>query len=166
MKAPVAGADCGGGVHLRPLRREDLPMTLAWRNRDDVRIRFKSSAPIEAAQHAGWFEAYIDKPGDHVFIVEHEGRPVGQAAIYAIDAGAREAEVGRFVVAPGEGGKGYMRAAIAGLVALASREWGLRRVYLEVFADNERAVRLYGSLGFTVDRFEDGMLHMSLPIDG
>lgn len=163
MKAAVDGVDCGGGVSLRPLRREDLPMTLAWRNRDDVRIRFKSSATIAPDQHARWFEAYIDKPGDHVFIVEHDGRAVGQVAVYAIDAGKGEAEIGRFVAAPGESGKGHIRAAISGLVALAGREWGLRRVYLEVFADNERAVRLYRSLGFTVDRTEDGMLHMSVP---
>lgn len=164
MKAPVGEVACGGGVRLRPLGHEDLPMTLAWRNRDDVRVRFKSSAPLTPAQHAGWFAAYLDKPGDHVFIVEHAGRPVGQAAIYAIDRAAGEAEVGRFVVAPGEGGKGYMRAAIAGLAGLA-RQWGLRRLYLEVFADNARAVHVYRSLGFTVERTEGGMLHMSLPID-
>jgi len=164
MKAPVGETDCGGGVRLRPLAREDLPMTLAWRNRDAVRIRFRSSSPLTPEQHAGWFEAYLGKPDDYVFIVERAGRPVGQAAIYAIDPDAGEAEVGRFVVAPGEEGKGHMRAAIAGLAALARSRWGLGRLYLEVFADNARAVRLYRSLGFVVDRTGGGMLHMSLPI--
>lgn len=164
MKAEIGGYDCGGGIRLRPLEQADLPMTLAWRNRDDVRIWFKSSAPLAAEQHAAWFAAYLGKAGDHVFIVEHHGRPVGQVAIYAIDAEAGTAEIGRFVVAPGAGGKGHMRAAISGLMALARREWTLRRLYLEVFAHNERAIRLYRSLGFAFDREADGMLHMSVSL--
>ena len=165
MKSALQEEDCGNGIRLRPLARGDLALTRAWRNRDDVRCWFKSPAAITAEQHHGWFESYLLKPGDYVFIVERDGRPVGQVAIYAIDRESGEAEIGRFVVAPREGGKGQMRAAILGLVALARREWSLRRLYLEVFAHNERAIRLYRSLGLTVDRNEDGMLHMSMAID-
>ena len=89
----------------------------------------------------------------------------GQAAIYAIDVTEGSAEIGRFIAAPGEGGKGHMRAAITGLFVLARREWGLKRLRIEVLADNERALRLYRKLGFAVDTRSDAVLQMSIRID-
>lgn len=142
----------GGSVRLRMLTADDLPMTLAWRNRDDVRRWFRQSAEIDIATHVAWFEEQQLVDDVLVFVVEDQqtGQPVGQVSIYHIDRETGEAEVGRFIAAPNASGKGFIRAAIIALTHFAFHELSLSRLYLEVFADNARAIRLYGSVGFGV----------------
>lgn len=145
----------GGLVRLRLLAIDDLPMTLAWRNRDEVRRWFRNSALVDMAQHTAWFHQQQLTDDALMFIVEDSatGEAVGQVSIYNIDRETSEAEVGRFIAAPNVSGKGFIRAAILALTHFAFEELSLARLYLEVFANNERAIRLYASVGFVV--FED-----------
>ncbi len=142
----------GGQVRLRLLTEDDLPMTLAWRNRDEVRRWFRQSAAIDLAKHTAWFRQLQLADDALVFIVEdnNNGEAVGQVSIYHIDRETGEAEVGRFIVAPGASGKGFIRAAIIALSQFAFHELALARLYLEVIGNNERAIRLYASVGFEV----------------
>ncbi len=151
-------------VHLRLLAEDDLEMTLAWRNRDDVRRWFKQSDVISLENHRAWFNKHQLVDDAFMFVVEENetGAPVGQVSIYAIDREVGEAEVGRFIAAPGISGKGYIREAISALVQFAFNELSLQRVYLEVLADNARAIRLYESLGFRKHGEHDGLLLMEL----
>ena len=137
-------------VHLRLLTEDDLEMTLAWRNRDEVRRCFKHSDLVTLENHRAWFRQHQLVDDALMFIVENNEtrEPVGQVSIYAIDREIGEAEVGRFIAAPGASGKGFIRDAIEALVAFAFGELQLQRVFLEVFTDNTRAIRLYESLGF------------------
>ena len=150
MKQPTAIA--GGLVRLRLLNQDDLPMTLAWRNRDEVRRWFRQSAVIDMAQHTAWFHQQQLTDDALMFIVEDtaKGGAVGQVSVYNIDRETGEAEVGRFIAAPNASGKGFIRAAILALTHFAFEELSLARLYLEVFANNERAIRLYTSVGFVV----------------
>ncbi len=142
----------GGLVRLRMLAEDDLPMTLAWRNRDEVRQWFRQSAVIDLAKHTAWFREQQLTDDALIFIVEdaHTGEAVGQVSIYHIDREIGEAEVGRFIAAPGASGKGYIRAAIIALAQFAFNELALARLYLEVIGNNDRAIRLYASVGFEV----------------
>ncbi len=134
------------------LTEDDLPMTLAWRNRDEVRKWFRQSAVIDLALHTAWFRQLQLADDALVFIVEdnNNGEAVGQVSIYHIDREIGEAEVGRFIAAPGASGKGFIRAAIIALTQFAFGELELARLYLEVIGNNERAIRLYASVGFEV----------------
>ncbi len=149
---PTNTTIAGGPVRLRMLTADDLPMTLAWRNREDVRRWFRQSTEIDMATHVAWFEEQQLVDDVLVFVVEDQqtGQPVGQVSIYHIDREIGEAEVGRFIAAPNASGKGFIRAAIIALTHFAFRELSLSRLYLEVFADNARAIRLYASVGFAV----------------
>jgi diamine N-acetyltransferase len=137
-------------VSLRLLSREDLAMTLAWRNRDDVRRWFLYNDALTMEQHHAWFETHQAGDDALMFIVEDLATrtPVGQVSIYNIDREVGEAEVGRFIAAPNASGKGFIREAILALLDFAFGELKLDRVFLEVYADNERAIRLYESVGF------------------
>jgi diamine N-acetyltransferase len=156
-----------GAVRLRLLAEDDLRSTLAWRNRDGVRQQFKSSAPLAWDAHHGWFLKYSEKADDLVFIVEDvaSGERIGQAAIYGIDHTKRTAEIGRFVVAPEFQGKGLMRQGIEALMRFAVTELSLTSVYLEVIETNERARRLYQSLGFIERQVADGLVKMEREIE-
>lgn len=156
-----------GRIRLRLLAEDDLPLTLAWRNRDGVREQFKNSDVLAFEQHRGWFVRYTEKSDDLVFIAELRatGERVGQLAIYAIDAGARTAEIGRFVVSPEFSGQGLMKEAIDVLMRFAARQLSLTSVYLEVLESNERAGILYRKLGFRECGCAGGLIRMERRID-
>ena len=148
-----------GVVLLRPIAEADLETTLAWRNRDDARIWFKTSDVLSLDQHRGWFRAYLAKSDDLHFIVERDGKLVGQAAVYRCRDG--RAEIGRFLVAPEAAGSGAMARACSALLEFCARPpLSLKSVYLEVFAHNERALDLYRRLGFHESGREGGLLRM------
>lgn len=144
----------GERVRLRPLAEADLPLTRAWRNRDEIRRWFRTSEPIGAAQHAAWWERHRERDDDFVWIVEEKReaggvRPVGMVSLYAIDPARGEAEFGRLLIGePGAGGRGLATEATSLVAELALREFGLRRVHLEVAANNAAAIAVYERCGF------------------
>jgi RimJ/RimL family protein N-acetyltransferase len=148
------------------LAEADLPTTLAWRNQDSIRRWFVHSQRLTWEQHLGWFQRYADRDDDYLFVIEatdHLRRPVGQVGLYRIDWQARSAEYGRVLIGdPAAQGGGYAGEATAALLDFAFREWGLRTIELEVFADNERAQRLYVHCGFESMEMKDGLLHMQV----
>jgi diamine N-acetyltransferase len=151
-------------VRLRLITEADLPVTLDWRNREDVRVWFKTSQIITMDQHREWFAQYASRDDDFLFVVEAIGRPVAQASVYRIDWDEKTAEVGRFIVAPGAGGLGYVRLACAELLRFCAFTFNLKSVFLEVKEDNTRAIRLYERNGFREVGKSHGLIRMSLPL--
>ena len=137
-------------VRLRLLARDDLVMTLHWRNREEVRVWLGMNEEISLQSHLAWFDAFEKTDDAFMFIVEDvvSGAPLGQVSIYGIDRDVGTAEVGRFIAAPGVSGKGLIREAIAALIDFAFVEMNLERLILEVMPTNARAIKLYTSLGF------------------
>jgi RimJ/RimL family protein N-acetyltransferase len=151
---------------LRLLRVEDLPTTLAWRNREDIRVQFIHSDIITWEQHLAWWEQYQAKNNDFVFIIEetqHLHRPVGQVSLYNIDLDKGEAEFGRLMIWDNEARrKGLARRATEALVAWAFDTLKLKRIYLRVFKNNIAAVNLYRRCGFIIDGEKGELWSMSL----
>ena len=156
----------GPRVRLRPLAEADLPLTLRWRNHDDVRVWFRNSDPLTWDQHRGWFERYLAKDDEYQFVIEVGDRPVGQVGLYRLDRAAGTAEYGRLMVGePDAAGRGVAAAATGLLLALAFDRWGLCEVRLEVLAHNARAMRLYDRTGFVRTGEGDGMVYMLVTPD-
>src|SRR5262249_23860431 len=85
----------------------------------------------------------------------------GQVSLYRVDREARTAEYGRILIGePAAQGGGYAGEATAVLLAFAFDEWELRTIELEVYADNERALRVYHRCGFESLELTDGLLRM------
>ena len=149
-------------VNLRLLEERDLDSILDWRNRDDARIWFKTSNRITRDSHRTWYARYLQKHDDLVFVVEASGSVVGMCAIYDIDHAIGLAEIGRFLIAPEFGGRGYMKRACAVLVSLAIRDLHLHDLFLEVMEDNRRAIAVYRACGFGEEARYDGLIRMSV----
>lgn len=150
-KRPVPVLE-GGGVRLRPLQETDLPLTMAWRNRDDIRKWFLDSSPLTPERHQAWYEQYAGRDDDYVFLIEEAltpGRPVGQVALYHIDWQAGCAEFGRLMIGERAAlGRGLAHAATELLVNYALDGLGLSEVHLQVLADNAPALAIYKACGF------------------
>ncbi len=103
-------------------------------------------------------EAFIRDLGrdDHVLVAEEgtgpAARVVGYAGLHGMPRPRRRhvAELA-LAVRPDRQGRGIGRALLEALLDLSDRWLLLERLELFVFADNERAVRLYRSLGFEVE---------------
>jgi RimJ/RimL family protein N-acetyltransferase len=159
MKSPLQRFG-SGGLTLRPITEADLDRTLGWRNREDVRIWFKTFDRIDPSQHRAWFAQYSATDDDFVFLVEFEGAPVGQASVYGINRADRTAELGRFIAAPEARGRGLMDLACAELLRFCADTLQLTSVYLDVKEDNARAIGLYRRRGFEEEGRRDGIIRM------
>lgn len=148
--APIVGRR----IRLRLLEAHDLPTTLAWRNQDHIRKWFFHSDLIDPHQHQAWFARYQERDDDFVFIIEDVGgtrRPIGQVALYNLDWVARRGEFGRLMIGERSAeGKGLAKEVTLLLVDEALTRWGLAEVFLEVKDENQRAITLYQSCGFSI----------------
>lgn len=169
MAKRQVGPLTSGRVRLRLLEEADLPMTLAWRNQDDIRKWFFYSKVITPEQHRKWFEQYGHRDDDFVFVIEEREtlrRPVGQLSLYQIDWTVRRGEFGRLMLGdPAAQGLGLGNAATSLLVTEALTTWGLREVHLEVLQTNLPALAIYRSCGFHETGSQDGVVSMSKRAD-
>jgi len=99
-------------VRLRSAGPDDLEQLRLWKNGAKAGFFFKGD--INAAMQKAWFAAYLERPGDFLFIVEHDGRKAGCLG-FRLEKDA--AEVYNVIAAPGEEGKGTMTAAMRLLCA-------------------------------------------------
>jgi diamine N-acetyltransferase len=156
-------------VRLRLLRKDDLPLTLRWRNQDHIRRWFFFSDLITPEQHASWFEQYREHDDDFVFIIEDiqaGNRPVGQVALYHIEWAQRRAEFGRLMIGEASAaGKGLAFAATQLALRIAFQDLALQELFLEVFADNQRAIAIYTGAGFRAKEQRGDVIEMVITPD-
>lgn len=153
----------GERVRLRLLEAADLPITLAWRNQDHIRRWFIHSEVIGAEEHRRWYEGYLPRDDDFLFVIEEVrsgGRPVGQASLYNIDRERGRAEFGRLLIGEPTAARGLAREAVELLLDYAFSELTLREIVLQVYAANEAAIALYRSCGFRDAGEHDGLRRM------
>lgn len=145
----------GDGVRLRPLRRGDTPVL--WDYWSDVEMASRASGeairPLTLEETQDLLDEIGKKDNLVRFAVEAGGEVVGSCTLHSIDAHNRRCEIGIALGRP-HWNKGYGRAAVRMLVDFAFRHHNMRRVELEVLADDERAVACYRSVGFV----EEGRL--------
>jgi diamine N-acetyltransferase len=157
-----------GRIRLRLLKRSDLAMTLRWRNQDHIRKWFIHPGFISPEGHHAWFEAYLKRENDYVFIIEETGnpspKPVGQISLYNISWFEKRGELGRFMIGDFEAqGKGLAVESTRLLVDLAFHRFSLKEVYLSVIKHNSSAIQVYRQCGFQTSReHEDHLLFMTL----
>ncbi len=90
---------------------------------------------------------------DVMLIAERDGELLGGAGLHAVSGHARRRHaMGLGIhVAPQAQGQGVGGALMTALCDYADRWAGVLRLELLVYADNERAIRLYRKFGFEVE---------------
>jgi diamine N-acetyltransferase len=137
-------------VCLRLLEKSDLERTLSWRNQN--RQYFFNSDLLSMHQHIAWFNQYLARDDDYVFIIERLSRkkePVGQISLYKIDWEKRQAEFGRLLIGePAAKRMGIANIATEILLDYAFTNLGIETIQLEVLPGNSPAILLYEKCGF------------------
>lgn len=143
----------GKWVRLRELRVEEAPQLQKWMN--DLRLaqclRGGAALPYTLEQERQWvLDNGAARADSCQFSVERleDGRLIGGCGYFDYSGQRRSCKVGFFIGDADMRGRGYGTDMIQTLLRLCFTELGVRKVSLNVFAYNERAVRLYERLGF------------------
>ncbi|MDB4966543.1 MAG: hypothetical protein JWN44_2232 [Myxococcales bacterium] len=133
----------GDPVTVRPIRPEDGPAVYEIRRQPEVQrftFAMPSERPLDLVARLG--------PNDHVFVAEAAGRVVGLAGLHVKDGKRHHVAWVGLAVHDAFARRGIGRALTLALLDVADNALNLVRVELEVFADNDRAIKLYRDLGF------------------
>jgi diamine N-acetyltransferase len=143
---------CCNALILKLLEMEDLEYTRSWRNYEAHRCWFNNSDPISKEEHLGWFENYVKRENDFIFVVfDMENNRIGQLSIYEIDWLKRTAVFGRLVANPSYVKRGMMTKAVKAVILFSQEILSLNKLFLEVKPNNEKAIHIYKKCGFKID---------------
>lgn len=139
---------------LREKRLGDAHNDYRWRT-DSELARFDAARPFAATYH-DYLALYRDElayPSPYrrsLAIEDLDGRHIGNAMYYNIDAVRREAEIGITIGERDCWSQGYGSDAVRTLVGHIVRTRGFRRVYLKTLDWNARAQSCFEKAGFHV----------------
>jgi RimJ/RimL family protein N-acetyltransferase len=150
-------------VRLRTFQRADLRRVIAWRSDEDLRRgALWSDAPFGLREAQRWLRAVSDGLDTtrltHAVELRVSRRLVGLTTLTRIDRRTCTAYLGLVIGEKDCWGQGIAREALQLMLARAARI-GLRKILLEVAADNPRAIALYKRAGFQTE----GVLRRQLP---
>lgn len=154
----------GKHTYLRPVERDDAVILEQWHNDPEIRKLTRCGGlpvshaseqdDIEAARNAG--EAYL------LIVLKRSNKPVGFVRSKVIDVPARTVWL-RFAVGDRTAwGRGYAYEALQLYLDWLFNEQNMRRVTLETYAINKRAITFFQRIGFK----QEGMLRQAVYIDG
>jgi RimJ/RimL family protein N-acetyltransferase len=160
------GVLTGEKVLLRALRRDDLQRQ--WQFNNDVAFELAGGGDPWEPQSLSRLEARFDeslssgeRDGAH-FAIEADGLFIGSCGLFDFDHTARTCQLGIGIGDSAYQGRGYGRDALRVLLDYAFRLRNMRKVWLTVNGDNERAIRAYRACGF----IEEGRLRDHVWSDG
>lgn len=144
-----------GRVELRPVSEDDVDHILSWVNDPEIvgHIAAFSGEPFTREQELAYIRSMQSSSADRLYSVfrPDDGAYLGQVGLHQIHWRSRVGRLGCIIARRGEMGRGYGSAAIAGALDLAFGELDLHKVWLMIFADNERSRRTYARVGFQAE---------------
>ncbi|WP_102510213.1 GNAT family N-acetyltransferase [Sanguibacter massiliensis] len=166
--ATLRALSAAGTVTVRPLRRRDARAWCAVRARNGAWLEpWEATSPTGAP--AASFGAYVAaarahaRAGTHLpFVIELDGRLVGQVTVASIVRGsACTASIGYWVDSA-VAGRGIVPTAVALVIDHCFAEVGLHRIEIAIRPENAPSLRVVAKLGLR----EEGMRERFLHIDG
>ena len=162
----VRGMLHGEHVTLRAIEREDRPVLHELLD-DDLELMARASdtpaRPASLAELEHRFEERLEEsdPRTMRFVIEVDEELIGECELHFIDHFQRTCHLG-ITLGRAYWSKGFGQDAVRALVDFAFRDLAMRKVGLEVLADDERAVGAYAKAGFV----EEGRLRAHAWFDG
>jgi RimJ/RimL family protein N-acetyltransferase len=143
-------------VTLRKATPDDASDLLAWRNDPVTRAMSRNSDPVEAAEHARWFQRALQDAACTLLIGEDDGRKIGMVRL----SRGEETEVS-INLNPAVRGRGLSRELLT--KALAQERGAVLAV---IKPENLASVRLFERAGFVLEEARDGLARYVRPAMG
>lgn len=142
----------GRRVFLRPAEKTDIATLVAWLNDAGLIDMLGGRGLASTAGMRRWLDDLRSEQGRtrwHFLVCLHEGeRPIGVTGLSAIDRVNGQAEFAIGLAKSVMRDRGYGTEAARLVLDFGFHDLRLHRVYLDVFAFNTPAIRLYERLGF------------------
>lgn len=155
MAAPANPVIRGELVFLRPAERSDIELFVRWFNDAGTLEYLAMRGPMSRELEDRWFEGMLERHGkrDWHFVVcrLEDGRPIGTVGLHNVDLESGSAAFGIAIGDEADRGKGYGTDALRAVAGFGFRELRLERIYLDVYAGNERGQRSYRKAGFVLE---------------
>jgi RimJ/RimL family protein N-acetyltransferase len=132
-------------ISLRPLTREDARTVFEWRNMPQIVARATSGRAVSWDEHVRWVEDTVTGDKRRAYIVEDDGRPVGQTRF---DRSGERACVISVYLAPGHIGHGIGSFAITEGCRRIFAEWPVEEIVACVQDGNERGRAVFPKCWF------------------
>jgi RimJ/RimL family protein N-acetyltransferase len=149
-------------VELTSLRPEDSALLFEWINDRSLVELSAPFRPVSQTEHGAWFAQVRERTDVRIFGIREDGRLVGTCQLHSIHPVHQSAELQIRIGAGDARGRGVGREALRQLLRHGFDELDLHRIYLHVFATNDRAIRAYEDVGFR----REGLLREAALIGG
>jgi diamine N-acetyltransferase len=146
----------GDGIRLRAIERTDIPKFLKWFNDPEVTKGLATIFPMSEAREIQWFDEMLKRPievqpfGIEIE-VDGEWQLIGNTSFFDFDKFAHSSEIGIVIGEKKNWGKGYGSKALRLVLKHGFDSMNLNRISLKVYALNDRAIRVYNKVGFTLE---------------
>ena len=144
-------------ISLRELQISDAPLMLEWMHDPEIQKSFTKDMLNTTLKQAETFcedscipKEIITGTSLHFAIVDESNEYLGTISLKDIDVENGNAEYAITTRAKAHG-RGVAFKATGELLRKAFKEYGLHRVYLNVFDDNIAAIKLYEKCGFVFE---------------
>lgn len=144
----------GNDVRLRAIEREDIPRFVRWMNDPDVIEFLLMNSPLSKAMEERWFESQLATPPHmgQILAIEvlenDEWVHIGNTGLHNVETVHSSAEFGIMIGEKAYWNKGYGREALRLILQHGFGNLNLHRIYLYVFENNLRGIRVYETVGF------------------
>lgn len=142
----------GVRVYLRAVERDDLARCHRWMNDERLVATLAQRYPMSLAREADWIEraARGQDPAEITLAVclADGDRHIGNCSLSGIERENRTATLGIFIGEEDCRGRGFGAEALRLLCRFGFDELDLRKIRLDVQAENAAAIKTYERLGF------------------
>lgn len=132
---------------------ENLTVKLLAKWRDKANVWFPAQFKVTLAGTKKWAKEQLIGKKDRIlffFKVKDEKKPFAHAGLYRFDYENKSCEIDNVIRGKeSKNTKGAMTIGLKTLINWSFRHLGVKNLYLKVFSDNIRAIKLYERLGFS-----------------
>ncbi|HUE65415.1 MAG TPA: GNAT family protein [Rhizomicrobium sp.] len=143
----------GGGVAISPALPDDIGNLFLWINDAKAALSDMPYRPVDCLMFKDWLDHQAKQNAQVLFIIRslQPACAVGFVMFKNLSPVFRAAELGVRIGDEKDRGKGYGTAAVNLALQYGWDTLNLRRVWLTVFAHNERAIASYRRAGFETE---------------
>lgn len=144
-------------ITLRTINRMNIELLRKWKNKN--RDYFFYNKEIKPSEQLKWFEGYLERKEDYIFIIEYKGKKIGCIGFRKID---NLIDVYNAILGDKKfSKKGLMSLALKLMCSYIIDEYNMN-ITLKVLAGNEVARKWYRKNGFIEKSSKDNYIFMEL----